>query len=644
MTSFEGFLTVFVAGAVVWLAWLGRARGPRAIVAVTSLVAIALALGSLWSRVAPRVEPPADRPIEDTVTGFTTSDECAACHPSNYQSWHDSYHRTMTQLATPEAAVPSFDGVEVSAFGRRYRLSERENELWVNMDDPSWTGPAARAPRVDRRIVMMTGSHHLQLYWFASEHGRVMGMLPVAYDITDERWFPTATNFIQPPNDESMHHPTVKGRWNERCIACHATGAEPRIIEALSMNTKVAEFGIACEACHGPADAHIAANRNPWRRYWLHLTGKSDDTIVNPKDLAHDRGSEVCGRCHSVWNFTTMRDYREFRNTGIRFTPGDALLDAGLTINHGPGTNETQFWSDGTVKPQGREYNGLIDSPCFRKGELSCFSCHTLHRDESDPRPASDWVNDQLTAGMDGDAACLQCHPKYAADIPAHTFHKVGSSGSDCMNCHMPNTVIGLRKASRNHRIDSPSVVAELATGRPNACNLCHLDRTLAWTDSLLVAWYETPPANVGDVDRTVPAVLAHLLEGDAAQRAIACWNMGWRPAMDASKSEEWSAPYLALLLGDPYYAVRYSAARSLRRQALFENLKYDFLASTTECRTVAQGVVRRWAEWRRSRGQAAELGIMLDPSGSPALLERGARVFTDLLDDRDDRPVYIQE
>ena len=31
-----------------------------------------------------------------------------------------------------------------------------------------------------------------------------------------------------------------------------------------------------------------------------------------------------------------------------------------------PGFVEDSFWSDGMVRVSGREYNGLIDSPCFK--------------------------------------------------------------------------------------------------------------------------------------------------------------------------------------------------------------------------------------------------------------------------------------
>lgn len=45
------------------------------------------------------------------------------------------------------------------------------------------------------------------------------------------------------------------------------------------------------------------------------------------------------------------------------------------------------FWSDGTIRVTGREYMGIIESPCYRGKALSCLSCHSLHKSENDPRP-----------------------------------------------------------------------------------------------------------------------------------------------------------------------------------------------------------------------------------------------------------------
>ena len=49
------------------------------------------------------------RPISVHDGGYIGADACRECHPENFASWQDSYHRTMTQVASASAAVPSFE-------------------------------------------------------------------------------------------------------------------------------------------------------------------------------------------------------------------------------------------------------------------------------------------------------------------------------------------------------------------------------------------------------------------------------------------------------------------------------------------------------------------------------------------------------
>jgi hypothetical protein len=148
----------------------------------------------------------------------------------------------------------------------------------------------------------------------------------------------------------------------------------------------------------------------------------------------------------------------------------------------------------------------------------------------------------------------------------------------------MPHTTYGLFTAIRSHRIDLPSAARSLLSGRPNACNLCHLDRSQAWTADHLSRWYGAPPVAVEGDDRTVAASLVWLLRGDAAQRAVAAWHMGWEPARRAS-GDAWIAPFLAQLLDDPYSAVRFVAYRALRALPGFGDLQYDFVGAPDERR-----------------------------------------------------------
>jgi hypothetical protein len=150
----------------------------------------------------------------------------------------------------------------------------------------------------------------------------------------------------------------------------------------------------------------------------------------------------------------------------------------------------------------------------------------------------------------------------------------------------MPFTSYALFKGIRAHRIDSPSAVRQAETGRPNACNLCHVDRTLGWTAQQLQGWYgqaPLPPGSVRELDTALTSVVA----GNAAERAVVAFALG-RPEARQATGGRSQAALLALLLDDPYSAVRLVAHRALREQPGFESFDYDFLAPPDELRAAA--------------------------------------------------------
>ncbi len=582
-----------------------------------------------------------ERPIEVLADEYVSSGTCSSCHPHNYATWYGSYHRTMTQLATPEAVVGDFDNVRVKAYELALHLQRR--------GDGFWAGSAERSDAPAMPIVMTTGSHHYQLYWVSSGDGRRVHPLPLAFLIEERRWVPRGSLFLGPPTTT----PNVLGDWNTGCIQCHATGARPRADMRNNVDTEVAEFGIACEACHGPGARHVHLNRDPRRRYRQHLGDEPDTSIVNPERLSAQRSSEVCGQCHGISWFRSDREVLHWRESGFRYRPGDSLTATRLMYRYGnrdhprmrlllqeaPHFLERRFWSDGMVRVSGREYNGLLETPCRQRGELSCLSCHTMHQSVDDPRPLEEWADDQLGLGMDGNRACLQCHDSYGRDLEPHTHHPASSAGSGCYNCHMPHTTYGLVKAIRSHQIDSPSVSNSLQTGRPNACNQCHLDRTLAWTADHLSAWYGIPKPELSEDESTIAASLLWLLRGDAGQRALMAWSMGWEPARQASGSE-WMGPFLARLLVDPYEAVRLIAGRSLISLPGFGDLEYDFVAPPDARAAAGERALGIWRErptavaWRPRSDS-----VLIDSQGQ---LRRGE--LEHLMRQRDDRSLELRE
>jgi hypothetical protein len=309
-------------------------------------------------------------------------------------------------------------------------------------------------------------------------------------------------------------------------------------------------------------------------------------------------------------------------------------------LRKNPNFFKSSFWPDGQVRLSGREFNGMRQSPCYTHGDpsqqIDCTSCHGMHG--TGGKETEGWRDDQLLAGMRGNVGCTQCHEAMSTDegLRAHTHHSPDSDGSNCYNCHMSHTSVGLMKASRSHAITSPDVAVELATGRPNACNQCHLDRTLAWTAEQLEAKWQIARPELDVEQREVAASVRWLLSGDAGQRTLAAWSYGWEPAQKAS-GFDWLAPYLGRLLDDPYYVVRFNAERSLRSMPGYGGVlrDYNFLAEAAVANPFVDNVTALWQSQYRGGTRSA---VLMDARG----LSRSR--FDRLYARRDDRPVFIAE
>lgn len=579
-------------------------------------------------------------PRADRRDGYVSSDQCQACHAEEYQSWHASFHRTMTQLAGERTVVGDFNNVELELGGRRYLLQKRANEFWVELEpDGEWAGVQVDAGngRVRRRITLLTGSHHMQVYWMQADGGNRQGLFPFAWLIGDRRWVPFNDTFLRDPAA-----PPAEQTWNLNCINCHSTGGQPRPdVRTGLLDTRAGELGIACEACHGMGAEHVRMCRDPLKRYLAHRKEKEELKvgIVNPERLTAKQSSEVCGNCHGIKWIPNRNDWLM---NGYRYQPGQELnhwtpivrpsrleeqpwLTAPLKNN--PTFLTDRYWADGMVRVSGREYNGLVDSACHLKGNLSCISCHSMHS------PVD--RDDQLAPLMNSNQACLSCHG--TIDPARHSHHAAGSGGSQCYNCHMPHTTYGLLKAIRSHQIDSPRAEVSLRTGRPNACNLCHLDKSLGWTAEHLTAWYGHKPLAMNPDEAQVSAMVLLALKGDAGQRALAAWSMGWEEAHKAS-GRDWLAPFLGRLLEDPYSAVRYIAHRSLKQISKeYERVPYDFVGAAGQRKTARETIMSLWRQQKS-----------VDRSGPDILVERAGRLRDERIEDlarqRDDRSMDLQE
>lgn len=637
LLELAAYVALAAAGFACAFGISSEARRAVVIAAVVIALVIALAVpkGSATS--------PAGAPELTPRGEFATSNACKSCHPGEHASFRASYHRSMTALPTRESIQAPFAGESVAVEGRSVRLFQRAGSFFAELPDPDWVAratlagmaaPSAAAPLVVREIALVTGSHHYQVFWVKGERGNELRLVPVAYLLDDRRYVPRRDAFLMPPDA-----PEHAVRWNSNCIQCHATGGRPRHDAASDrFGTEVVELGISCEACHGPGGEHIARHANPLRRYLARSSSEPDRTIVDPRRLPPERSVELCGQCHAYF---TPNDEERFWSDGFAasYRPGEALAPTRTLVSPpdaGGGTMaldappESVFWGDGTMRVGGRELNALVSSACFQRGQgerkITCLSCHSMH--ESDP-------NDQLHAGADENAPCRGCHAETLARDPNHTRHRADSPGSSCVNCHMPFTTYALFKGIRSHRIDSPSAAPSARGERPNACNLCHVDKTLAWTATKLRELYGAELVPVSEAERTTSQTLLDLLAGDAAERAIAAFALGRDEARRAAGSA-FQAPFLAELLDDPYAAVRRVAGHALARFPEGRGLDYDYLAPR-EARLERRALVL--TRFRTGNRKRAAPELLLDEDGTPD----EARVRA-LLDRRDDRPIFISE
>ncbi|MEZ6060219.1 MAG: multiheme c-type cytochrome [Planctomycetaceae bacterium] len=620
-----------------------------AAIAAIALVAVGVTLQrNLWEnrRLTAEVAIPEIR----TDGLYAGSAACRSCHAEQYDTWHGSFHRTMTQVATPETVVAPFDGQELTRYGQTARIERRGDEFWATMQDPQLTLqfatvgaalPEGGFPLVERQLVMTTGSHAFQAFWYVGNDAGELWQFPWRYNITDRLWMHRDDVFLQPPvTRPAMGHQV----WNQVCINCHSVGGQPGF-EGLSgryRHTRTAELGISCESCHGACGQHVAQNRNPVRRYQFHLNEtESDRTVFNPAKENPHLSSQACGTCHSHYEYDHGNPAnRDHQTLGREHDPRRDMRDVArfLTIDDetvfDDGKEQIQvsrFWSDGACRSGGREYNGLIESGCYLRGNLTCLSCHAVHG--SDP-------DDQLKPGMRTNHACLQCHTDFADDVSRHTHHPAESSGSECMNCHMPYSSFALLKGIRSHRIDSPAVASFGPNVRLNACNLCHLDRTQQWTADVLSEWYQSEAPELSDDEKSVSAAVLWMLKGDAGQRVISTWQFA-QPDAAAVSSTDWMTPFLAAMLNDPYAAVRLNAAKALA--SLFPEQR-DVLVPLSVSESVDDR--RRAAERLRSRWQPVAPSPTSDRDGS-LLIHDGVfddSRLNDLLQHRDDRPIVIVE
>lgn len=534
--------------------------------------------------------------------GYRGSSACETCHPKQFASWHRTWHSTMTQLPSAKSVLGRFDGRELEFFGERATPIARDGEYFMKL--PAYAGKSAR----EAQVALCVGSHRYQQYFelVGDAPGGAYQRLPLVWHVEEKRWMHVNGIFLEPDSPDWGAHASL---WNENCIFCHNTAPAPHFARPKSsaeadgpkhFASTVAEYGIACEACHGPSDEHVR------RRMAMLATDPDapfdakDAPTVDPRELDGARLNSLCGQCHSQRLPAPLEKLWTYLDGGPTFRPGD-LLAAHVS----PITRDTpsldasranlfrdRFWSDGTARLSAYEYLGVTQSPCAKSNEFSCTSCHSMH-----VAPDRD-VAAQMKSGMDGDRACTQCHAKIADDVSAHTHHAPNSSGSRCLECHMPRMVYGILSIHRSHRVESPNVKRDVEGGRPNACTECHAEMSpLAAADAMRTFWgakYERPSSRPGGAPLEIADALASLHSGDAVERAVYAERLGRADLALQPAERDFVVGNLIVALGDGYPSIRILARRSL--VALDRALEFGLAKELDAFDPFAAGDVRKAA------------------------------------------------
>ena len=334
--------------------------------------------------------------------------------------------------------------------------------------DLSKTDPLVTFTKDD--IAFVCGSRWKQRYF--TRIGDDYYPLPAQWDFTHQRW---ARYFVAGGTDWwTTKYPAdnLKRPTGPLCDGCHSVNYD--------VATKtVTEWNVGCEKCHGPGSEHI---RNPGRT-----------TIVNPARLDHVRANDTCIQCHSQGQPLKNPINSQYFDWPVGFHQGLNLQDFWQLEEHTLGTTTFTHFADGTGHKNRMQGNDFVQSVMYTRG-VTCFSCHDVHGTDN-PADLLKPVN----------VVCLTCHGPsspngpHTATIEAHTHHRAGSAGNECVGCHMPKieqTIGDVMVRSHTFKFIAPAQTDQLKV--PNPCTTCHTDQSTAWATAALKTWREFSPWRVG--------------------------------------------------------------------------------------------------------------------------------------------------
>ena len=423
---------------------------------------------------------------------FLGNSACAGCHESQVKDWTDSHHDLAMQAATAQTVLGDFNNAKFVYEGVTTTFFKREGKYWVNTDNE-------KGELADYAVEYVFGVYPLQQLLLPTKKGG-LNALSIAWDSRKaveggQRWYHIYEGQDPVTSDSPLHWTGIYHNWNSRCAECHSTNVVKGYdASTRSYQTTYDQIDVGCESCHGPGSDHVSlmtakgqaassageasaskgvsapsireagrpsvadmgfelalAARGQWVR-------TPDENIAYRSTPLENRvQADNCGRCHS--RRATLGDYHY----------GQSLLNTHrLSVLESP-----LYWHDGQIRDEVYVYGSFMQSKMAQAGVV-CSNCHNPHSNE-------------LVA--QGNGVCTQCHKPETYDAVAHHRHSVSSSGSACVNCHMPSQVYMGVDARRDHSMRIPRPDISLSTGSPNACTQCHTDQSDSWAYDALRDW-----------------------------------------------------------------------------------------------------------------------------------------------------------
>jgi len=416
-----------------------------------------------------RVEIERNKHKEKSGPAFTGRSSCIECHKKEDDLWKSSHHALSMDVASDKSVLGDFNNAEFRHKGLTHRMFMKDGKYYMNTQGPD--GKFA-----DYQITHTFGFTPLQQYLVPFEGGKLQ-CLPIAWDSDKKKWFNLGDTVYSGQNikpDNWLYWTNQAQNWNGMCADCHSTNLRKNFDpETNSFKTTWSEIDVSCEACHGPASRHIEWARLP---EGSRPSDVNTGLIVRTRNLTNKELVNVCARCHS--RRSIMSDYEN---------NNDDLLNYMIPQL----TTPPVYHVDGQILDEDYEYASFTQSKMFEKG-IKCSDCHDSHSVKT-LKP-----DNQL---------CLKCHRPDIYDNSSHHFHKMAvpgskplinrgkpeytqGTGSQCVNCHMVGKFYMGVDYRRDHsfRIPRPDLTVSIKT--PNACNDCHKDKTVAWSQTYIEKWY----------------------------------------------------------------------------------------------------------------------------------------------------------